>query len=323
MKNINIFKLKLLIILEFFILIIILIIVSTSCGSSEYKSVKNSEKTHNSAADDMSEAETAKSISKDGTDVPGYASDDYAGDNTGAAANDTADGNQDVPDFNDGAGDDRGGSYSDNDADDRGDQNSNDNAGDREGQDFNDNAGDREGQDFDGNINGTGNTGMQDTGNNDLLQYRVTRNGALGIDYPIVSDYGPRESLIEGMSTDHKGIDFGMDLWTELVAPYNVVVAAVGYNEYRGNWVIMYWKAGYYILYQHMSEIDVWEGEYLAAGDRVGFSGETGVSVIPHLHLEILVSYDGYDSVTDFEDAGLRVNPYYYIFDNDSYQSIY
>lgn len=156
-----------------------------------------------------------------------------------------------------------------------------------------------------------------------LLQYRVTRNGALGIDYPMVSDYGPRESLIEGMSTDHKGIDFSMDVGTELVAPYDVTVAHAGYNEYRGNWVVMYWKDGFYILYQHMAELDVWEGEHLSAGDRVGFSGETGVSVIPHLHLEVLRSYDGQDSVFDFEDKQLRINPYYFIFDNDSYESIW
>ena len=158
---------------------------------------------------------------------------------------------------------------------------------------------------------------------NGLLQYRVAREGALGIDYPIVSDYGPREALIEGMSTDHKGIDFSMPLYTELVAPYDVVVEHVGYNESRGNWVVMYWKDGYYILYQHMSEIDVWEGEYLSAGDRVGFSGETGISVIPHLHLEVLKSYDGHNSVFDFEDKQIRVNPYDFIFDNDSYTSIW
>ena len=163
----------------------------------------------------------------------------------------------------------------------------------------------------------------EDTVKADVLMYKVAADGVLGIDYPMVSDYGQRESLIEGMTSDHKGIDFSMDVGTKLVAPYDVVVVHVGYNQYRGNWVVMYWKDGYYILYQHMSEIDVWEGEYLTEGDLVGYSGQTGVSVIPHLHLEVLKSYDGWNSVTDFEDTYLRINPYDFIFDNHSYVSIY
>ena len=282
--RLNTFKIKLLILLEFVILIIVVLIVCSHCSSSEFKPVKNTEEPRKVSAD-------AADVMNAADDADAVFTSDQQELRTETADDieipETAENDQEIV-------------FTDN----NGETAETDDTVDDTVDDAVDNAADT-------------------TVNNDLLQYRVARDGALGIDYPIVSEYGPREALIEGMSTDHKGIDFSMPLYTELVAPYDVYVVRAGYNESRGNWVIMYWEDGYYILYQHMSEVDVWEGEYLSAGDRVGFSGETGISVIPHLHLEILKSYDGRNSVFDFEDKQLRVDPYYFIFDNDSYTSIW
>ena len=48
-------------------------------------------------------------------------------------------------------------------------------------------------------------------------------------------------------------------------------------------------------LYAHMSEIDVSEGQAVAAGDLLGRLGSTGRSTGPHLHYEVRVDGEPVD----------------------------
>ena len=147
-----------------------------------------------------------------------------------------------------------------------------------------------------------------------MLGGTVTKYGRLGVDYPITSGFGPREAEIEGMSTTHMGIDFGMPVGTELVAPADCVVKYTGYDPSRGNWIVMYVGEGYYVLYQHLSSISVYTGQHLDKGTTVAFSGNSGVGTGAHLHLEVLYSPDKKDSLTYFNGSENRVNPYSFIF---------
>ena len=147
-----------------------------------------------------------------------------------------------------------------------------------------------------------------------MLGGTVTKYGRLGIDYPMTSGFGPRESETEGMSTTHMGIDFGMPVGTELVAPADCVVKYTGYDPSRGYWIVMYVGEGYYVLYQHLSSISVYTGQHVEKGSTVAFSGNSGVGTGAHLHIEVLYSPDRKDSLTYFNGSENRVNPYSFIF---------
>ena len=43
-------------------------------------------------------------------------------------------------------------------------------------------------------------------------------------------------------------------------------------------------------MYAHLSQINVSQGQQVATGDVIGFSGETGYATGPHLHFGVYVS---------------------------------
>jgi hypothetical protein len=53
-----------------------------------------------------------------------------------------------------------------------------------------------------------------------------------------------------------------------------------------------------YVIYGHMSHIDVAPGTVVQAGTQIGLSGNTGNSTGPHLHLEVRMSTKGTESDT-------------------------
>jgi murein DD-endopeptidase MepM/ murein hydrolase activator NlpD len=60
---------------------------------------------------------------------------------------------------------------------------------------------------------------------------------------------------------------------------------------------------GYKTLYGHMSQIKVREGQRVKRGDVIGLVGNTGTSVGPHLHYEVIKD-------------GAKVNPAHYYFND-------
>ena len=85
----------------------------------------------------------------------------------------------------------------------------------------------------------------------------------------------------------HAGEDFAVSEGTPLASMSTGTVAFAGQESGYGNLVqIRYWD-GTISYYGHMSRISVTEGDVVAPGQIVGFSGNTGHSTGPHLHLEI------------------------------------
>lgn len=85
----------------------------------------------------------------------------------------------------------------------------------------------------------------------------------------------------------HWGNDFGTPVGTPLHAMSRGTVSFVGVHGNMGNLVrIVYWD-GTESYYAHMSSFSSQVGDEVMPGDVVGYSGNTGRSTGPHLHLEI------------------------------------
>lgn len=87
----------------------------------------------------------------------------------------------------------------------------------------------------------------------------------------------------------HTGIDFVAPVKTPIYATGDGIVEKVekSYGGY-GNHVIINHGFGYKTLYAHMSIIDVRVGQHVKRGDDIGGVGNTGLSMSPHLHYEVI-----------------------------------
>ena len=100
-------------------------------------------------------------------------------------------------------------------------------------------------------------------------------------EFEITSGFGWRWGRL------HAGLDFGVHLGTPLHAmSKGEVVFARWEGGYGYKVQIRYWD-GTVSYFGHMSRISAHVGEQVASGDVVGYSGNTGNSTGPHLHLEI------------------------------------
>jgi murein DD-endopeptidase MepM/ murein hydrolase activator NlpD len=107
----------------------------------------------------------------------------------------------------------------------------------------------------------------------------------------ITSPFGDRPELPFGF---HYGLDFGTGWSDPIPAVIGGTVIFAGWSY--GN-EIRIQNGQYTYLYAHLSKIDVVVGQEVAMGEIIGLSGSTGLSLGPHLHLEIW-------------DNGVPIDPY-------------
>ena len=105
----------------------------------------------------------------------------------------------------------------------------------------------------------------------------------------IASGFGPRIHPIYKIRKMHYGVDFTAKTGTPIYATGDGRISradnrAVGF----GNHVRIDHGFGYTSIYAHMSKIEVRRGNRVKRGDLIGYVGNTGRSVAPHLHYEIL-----------------------------------
>jgi murein DD-endopeptidase MepM/ murein hydrolase activator NlpD len=85
---------------------------------------------------------------------------------------------------------------------------------------------------------------------------------------------------------EHTGQDFAAPVGTPVVAAGPGVVR-VEHPSWAGNLVRIDHGGGVETLYAHLSQVDVTDGQSVAAGQRVGAVGNRGNTTGPHLHLEV------------------------------------
>ena len=104
----------------------------------------------------------------------------------------------------------------------------------------------------------------------------------------VASGFGWRIHPIYKTEKLHAGMDFTAPVGTEIYATGNGTVSRVEYNgRGYGNNVTIKHGYGYETLYAHMSSIKARQGQKIKRGDLVGFVGNTGTSIGPHLHYEV------------------------------------
>lgn len=121
----------------------------------------------------------------------------------------------------------------------------------------------------------------------------------------VSSPYGIGRSYNGGpVSEYHHGTDFGVDEGTPVLAAASGRVAFAGALTVRGNTVMIDHGLGVFTSYNHLSRIDVQEGQMVVQGTVIGAVGATGLATGPHLHWEVAVGGVDVDPVLwTYEDV--------------------
>lgn len=94
-------------------------------------------------------------------------------------------------------------------------------------------------------------------------------------------------------SGSHSGMDFRASVGTPVYAVYDGVVKGTGDTDAVcprasfGKWVFIEHPVGLSTTSGHLSKIKVKKGDKVKQGDIIGYSGNTGRSTAPHLHLTV------------------------------------
>lgn len=115
--------------------------------------------------------------------------------------------------------------------------------------------------------------------------------------FPITSKMQPMRAIsLDGKVTSrpHNGIDFGCPIGTPIYAVETGRVVRSGWenekDQKQGYGLRLYQEievpeGKFFIIYAHLSEAFAGEGGFVKKGDVLAFSGNTGHSTGPHLHI--------------------------------------
>lgn len=137
------------------------------------------------------------------------------------------------------------------------------------------------------------------------LQRPIPEGGTVWTDktYPYGSTRG-------GTLRPHHGVEFYVEKGTQIIAAATGAVVTAGndsliaygpHTNFYGNLVVIQLDATYegqpvYILHGHLSDIYVTEGQRVDVGQLIALSGASGIADGPHLHFEVRLGQNSYES---------------------------
>lgn len=124
----------------------------------------------------------------------------------------------------------------------------------------------------------------------------------------IVGDFGNIRKNGDS-AAQHLGVDLFAPVDTEVYAVNDGVVRFVQDLPTYGKTLIIDHGLGIYSLYLHLNEFKVSEGEKIKRGNIVGYSGNTGYSITPHLHFSIKINGSSVDPMKFIETIEKEVFP--------------
>lgn len=116
----------------------------------------------------------------------------------------------------------------------------------------------------------------------------------------VTSPFGYRVHPVHGDWRFHSGIDLGAPSGTPIVASRSGKVTLTTFDWINGYYVVVNHMDGFETKYLHMTHYIVSPGDYVTAGQVIGYVGSTGTSTGPHLHFGVYYN-------------GTAVNPNSYI----------
>lgn len=118
----------------------------------------------------------------------------------------------------------------------------------------------------------------------------------------LTASYGMRIHPFYKTLQSHQGVDYTIPEGSRVFATADGVVRDVAQrNSTSGLTVVIDHGNGYETSYSHLSKINVRKGQQVRRGDIIALSGDTGLSLAPHLHYEV-------------RNNGMRVDPIHYFF---------
>lgn len=117
----------------------------------------------------------------------------------------------------------------------------------------------------------------------------------------IASGFGLRIHPVYKISKFHAGMDFTAPLGTDVYASGDGTIESVESSKRgMGNYITINHGFGYSSVYAHLDRFNVKTGQKVSRGDVIGYVGNTGMSVAPHLHYEIKLNGVNVDPVNYF-----------------------
>lgn len=104
---------------------------------------------------------------------------------------------------------------------------------------------------------------------------------------PITSYFGYRYHPILHFTRFHAGVDIGAGWGSPIVAAGDGRIIGAGWGGGYGREVEIAHGSGVTSIYGHMSEIVAQPGNFVRAGQLIGYVGSSGLSTGPHLHFEV------------------------------------
>ena len=117
----------------------------------------------------------------------------------------------------------------------------------------------------------------------------------------IASGFGLRIHPVYKISKFHAGMDFTSPMGTEVYASGDGTIESVlSSKRGMGNYIVINHGFGYSSVYAHLDRFNVRAGQKVHRGDVIGYVGNSGMSVAPHLHYEIKLNNVNVDPVNYF-----------------------
>ncbi|MGD1962011.1 MAG: M23/M56 family metallopeptidase [Fulvivirga sp.] len=103
----------------------------------------------------------------------------------------------------------------------------------------------------------------------------------------ISSKYGMQAHPVKKEEVFHNGIDLVAKLGTPVYATASGTVSEAKYNEDYGYFVTLNHSEEYQTKYSHLKNFVVMKGALIIKGQLIGYVGNSGKSIAPHLHYEV------------------------------------
>lgn len=118
----------------------------------------------------------------------------------------------------------------------------------------------------------------------------------------LTASYGMRIHPFYKTLQSHQGVDYTIPEGSRVFATADGTVKEISTrNTTSGRTVVIDHGNGYQTSYSHLSAVNVVRNQRVRRGDIIALSGDTGLSLAPHLHYEVRYN-------------GMRVDPIHYFF---------